>query len=64
MSSNEHDFFGGFFDIDGDGATSVFEEFIAYKIFEETIPDENDCFDEDESDDFFDDINPEDGFLS
>ena len=35
MTSN-NDSFGDLFDFDGDGETSLDEEFLAYKIFEET----------------------------
>ena len=32
MSTNKNDMFGGFFDLNGDGKTSIDEEFIAYQI--------------------------------
>ena len=41
MSSKNDDFFGGLFDFNGDGKTSIDEEFLAYKIFEETTKEEN-----------------------
>ena len=42
MSSNKDDFFGGFFDFNGDGKTDIGEEWVGYKIIE-------DCMKEDES---------------
>ena len=35
MAGKKHDIFGGLFDIDGDGITSIEEEFLAYMIFQE-----------------------------
>lgn len=48
MSSNNNDFFGGLFDFNGDGKTSIDEEFLAYKIFEETTKEESDDENEDD----------------
>lgn len=35
MSKDNNDFFGGMFDFNGDGKTTIDEEFLAYKMFEE-----------------------------
>ena len=40
MASND-DFFGGFFDLDGDGKTDLGEQFLANKFFEELEKEEN-----------------------
>ncbi|MCQ2353490.1 MAG: hypothetical protein MJ102_00110 [Clostridia bacterium] len=57
MSSKNDDFLGGLFDLDGDGKTSLDEEYIAYKIFEETT---NEELDDDPDDDDLDDDDIED----
>lgn len=41
MSSNKNDLFGGMFDFNGDGKTTLDEEYLAYKIFEETTKEDN-----------------------
>lgn len=41
-SGKNKGFFGGLFDFDGDGRTSMSEAFLAYKIFEECTKDEQD----------------------
>lgn len=55
MTSN-NDFFGDLFDFDGDGKTSLDEEFLAYKIFEETTKEENEDIDDE-------DVEIEDDFI-
>lgn len=40
MASNKNDFFGGFFDFNGDGKTDIGEEWIAYQIFQECMKDD------------------------
>jgi len=40
MSSKKNDFFGGFFDFNGDGKTDIGEEWIAFQIFQECMKDE------------------------
>lgn len=55
MSNHDDDFFGGMFDFNGDGKTSLDEEFIAYKIFEESCrEEEQNEFDEFDDFDEFD----------
>ena len=39
---NDKDFMGGMFDFDGNGKTTLDEQYVAYKIYEETIKEEND----------------------
>ena len=39
---NDKDFMGGMFDFDGNGKTTLDEQYGAYKIYEETIKEEND----------------------
>ena len=56
MTSN-NDSFGDLFDFDGDGETSLDEEFLAYKIFEETTKEENEDID-DEDEEIEDDFIP------
>ena len=41
-------FFGGLFDLDGDGVTTPEEEYVSFRIFEEMLEDEED--DEDDED--------------
>ena len=48
MSSKNNDLFGGMFDFNGDGKTSIDEEYLAYKIFEESTNKDNDDVDEDD----------------
>lgn len=47
-SGKDNGFLGGLFDFDGDGKTSMFETFLAYKMFEECTKEDEDE-DEDES---------------
>lgn len=44
MSKNSDDFFGGFFDFNGDGKTDIGEEWIGYKILEDIENNDNDDF--------------------
>ena len=44
MSSKKNDFFGGFFDFNGDGKTDIGEEWIAYQIFQECMKDEKSSY--------------------
>lgn len=37
----KNDIFGGLFDFNGDGKTDIFEEFIAFKMFEECTKDDS-----------------------
>lgn len=39
---NDKDFMGGMFNFDGNGKTTLDEQYVAYKIYEETIKEEND----------------------
>ena len=39
---NDKDFMGGMFDFDGNGKTTLDEQYVAYKIYEETTKEEND----------------------
>ena len=39
---NDNDFLGGLFDFDGNGKTTLDEQYVAYKIYEETTKEEND----------------------
>lgn len=59
MSIFDDDFLGDMFDFDGDGKTSIDEEFLAYKMFEESFKDdENDDYDDfEELEDDLDAIN-------
>lgn len=52
MAGKNKDFFGGFFDFNGDGKTDLGEQYIAYRIFEECTRDNNacDCLSSDEFD--------------
>lgn len=34
---NDKDFMGGMFDFDGNGKTTLYEQYVAYKIYEKTI---------------------------
>ena len=56
MSSKNDDILGGLFDLDGDGKTSLDEEYIAYKIFEETTCNDYGRIDADFEDDDIEDI--------
>ena len=38
---NDDDFMGGIFDFDGNGKTTLDEQYVAYKIYEETTKEEN-----------------------
>ena len=38
---NDKDFMGGMFDFDGNGKTTLDEQYVAYKIYEETTKEEN-----------------------
>lgn len=58
MSYKNDDFLGGLFDFNGDGKTSIDEEFLAYKIFEETTKEENDDIDNDDDDEIENDFIP------
>ncbi len=51
MSSNKDDIFGGFFDFNGDGKTDIGEEWVAYKIMEECMQDDED--ENEDEDDIF-----------
>ena len=53
MEKNKDDFLGGLFDFDGDGKTDVFEQGLAYMMFEDMTKEENE--ENDEFDDSFDD---------
>lgn len=55
MSNNNDSFLSGLFDFDGDGKMSIGEEYIAYRIFEETT-----CNDYERIDDDFEDDDIED----
>lgn len=37
---NDKDFMGGMFDFDGNGKTTLDEQYVAYKIYEETTKEE------------------------
>lgn len=39
---NDKDFMGGMFDFDGNGKTTLYEQYVAYKIYEKTTKEEND----------------------
>ena len=52
MSQNKDDFFGGIFDFDGDGKTSIDEEFLAYQIYEDTFEKQDNYDNFDKADDF------------
>jgi len=58
MPSKNDDFFGGMFDFNGDGKTTIDEEFLAFKIFEESTKNEDeekDEFEDELEDEFSDD---------
>ena len=38
---NDKDFMGGMFDFDGNGKTTLYEQYVAYKIYEKTTKEEN-----------------------
>lgn len=46
MTGKKYDIFGGLFDIDGDGKTSIEEEVLAYLIFQEMQKEETPKTDE------------------
>ncbi len=45
------DLFGDFFDIDGDGETSLGEELLAYNAFEECTDEDDDYYENDDDED-------------
>ena len=44
MPSNKDDLFGGFFDLNGDGKTSIDEEFVAFQMLHDDEKNEDNLF--------------------